>query len=661
MSLFSEANPEAGSLAPEHVAGPAGLSVIDNFKSAYNASVTGSAQFGIQEAMRAKDDQQMQAMRNAGVENIPSLSRQADDPFRMFTDLGSDYLDTAKFYEDGGDPNVAQHINDYDAKIAEVQKKYPGLNVQTSQQMWDSTKADAQQYEREQAQTNSGPVSAAAGFIGGTVGAFSPNANPMNVATLPLGGIAKAPLVRVGEQALVQGGVTGIEQLTGVQEQRKLLGLSNGPADALQRTVGAAIGGAAGQALGEVVGVGLRRVFRSTKAEPVPDVQIPEKPALPDTTNIPPGVVPADETTAAAVLTVAPQRWSDHMHEVAPTSSSPAGRLRSQLDLDHVTASLEDWSGPRPWETPPKQDTAPVQPASDFRATPDLDAVVQRANIDGMMRRIDPDTMAQFDALIEQKRVAQIQLAAATTDRDATVAAKQQSRINDLSDQISQLDAKIADVGAMKAKKLRGQKDELIAQRDAVLTETQKTDSPNMAVIRQRVMEADFKLRDLAPLVTRAKVRAQNRWAATSVDHDAVIQAIRDTRKTVPDTGSEVPTIARTLTDDVPMLRRAPEFEPKMAKNADAADYVQAILKDQEETKTTVNEAARSRLAAILKPEEDPLITVDGSSQKLHLDQERMDIAQSDGTVKNMSLREMLQEQLDHEDDLKAVSSCSIP
>lgn len=669
LSFFDQANPDADAVTPAQVTtGSTVGTIVDGFKMAWDATVKDSSTFGIQEAMRNKDDAQVQAMKAAGIEDVPSLSRQSDDPMRLFTDFGQDYLDTAKFYEQGGDPAMADRLTAYDTKIKDLQTKFPQLNLQNSQQMWDSTRQDAIDAETQQATRHTNLAGAAGEFLGGLAGGMNPNTSPLNFATLPFGGVGKSVVARIGEQALVQGGAQTLDEfngITGVGEQRKLLGLEDdGAQGSLERIGQAALGGALAQGVGEVAALGIRRVFRSTPSEPVPDVAPESKEALPDPSNVPPGVVPADPAMGAAALVQVPQRIVDYFHEESPWSTNRAGRARTAIDLDYMKTKLDAWDGSKPWEIAPDTNTAaPPNVQSDFTAPPAWKDVSKQADINATMRRIDPDTMGQWDQAADEKKTAQIQLTMAAQDRDATVAAQQTSKIQAITDDIARLDAKIANVGAMKAKWLRGQRDDLVTQRDTAMQETTQTDSPSMAVVRQRVMAADEKMRDLAPLVTRAKVKAQGKWEANEADHEAVVQAMRDGRKDLPDTSGAAPALnGLTLPEKVPLLQRVPEFEAKGAipKDADAIDAARIITADDVKTYSDATEAARARLSSILKEDGEPEISVAGYGEKLHLDNDRMHVEQADGSIKEMSLREALQSQLDSEEDLKAVSSCSI-
>lgn len=699
MSVWDTPNRDAYTVLPGQATQGKTLDLMEGFKAAWDVTVRDASMFGIQEVMRNKDDAQIDTMRKAGIENVPSLSRQSDDPMRMFTDFGQDYLDTARFYEDGGDPAMAYRLSQYDEQIAKYQKQYPQLNLMTSAEMWDSTRQEAQAAERLASRQHNFGGSVGA-FVGGMAGYMNPNTSPINFASIPIGGFGRNVLTRVAAQAGIQGvAQAGAEfnQWTGISEQRRLLGLDVG--NPWERIGQAAAGGAAGQGFGEIVGFGLRRVFRSTPKDIVPEALPDPKEPLPDPSNVPPGVVAADESTQVAALIQEPARLVDSVHEVSPWSTNRAGRARTVIDLDYTTRRLEDWSGERPWEMPPKTDTAPIRPQSDFELPQDVKELAKERDINALMHKADPETMGKWDAAASDKQTARTQLEMATTDAERAVSTEQTQRVQSLTTQIASLDAKIANVGAMKAKKLKVQRAELEAQRDAALKETAVTDSQNMAVIRRRVMEADEKMRDLAPLVTRAKVRAQNRWEANGDDYDQVIEAMNGGR--FEDTaGTTEPILGVTKEDLIPQLQRAQTLEKPLKHDADAADVVQAVVKQDVATYTEAAEAAMTRIKALLKKADDldeapekpaelrakaaelrkagdvegadkaeqqatdlenaKEIAVAGHTETLNLDTERFTVEQRDGSLKEATLREHLQDQLNDQEDLEAVSSCSV-
>lgn len=680
MSFFAEVNTDATSIGPDQAAQGPRVGFLKAFETSFNMQVRGAAMYGIQEAMRNREDEQRQALRNAGVENIPSLSQQADDPMRMFTDFGQDYLDTARFYEDGGDPKIADRLKAYDENIERLRAQYPDLNLETSGEMWANVRSKAQEFEKRGQTERTDIGGMIGGFAGGVLGAMNPNTDPINVATLPVGGGGANVFTRIGMQAGGQAIVEGANQLFGVQEQRRLLGLDFGLADAAMRVGGAAVGGAVVQGVGEAVGFGVRRLFAPDAKDPAPVLGAPREP-LPSTEGVPPGLVPEDEALAAAVLVQRPQAYTDFMQQVSPLRGTRAGKARFSEDLDYVDARLDAWDGGEPWAVKPVTETSTLKNLNDFSRVPDLQQASQNATVDAIARRVDPQTMTRYDALANEKKVARIQLEAAAKERD--VAVETNSRLLELNADIARFDAKIASVGAMKAKKMAGKRAELVAARDAELERVAVSDTPAMKVIRQRMMAADEKMRDMAELVSRAYSRARGKWDATAGEREAITAMIRDSRQTIgptPEGDALVDAAARSIADDVPMMASKPEG---MRADADAADVVTAVLKQQAEIADTATETWRGSMAKILQdaekaeamtaeqkaaaakarePGELPPgeFKVEGYDETISLNDRITVVDEDTGDTRTLTVREMLAEHVEREEDLKAVQSCSI-
>lgn len=691
MSFFSEINQDAVTVAPERAATGPRVGFLRAFETSFNAQTRGAALFGIQDAMRNREEAQRTALRNAGVENIPSLSQQADDPFRFLTDLGNDYIETARFLESDVpenvrgatiDPRLQQRIRDYDKRILELRKEFPDLRLETADELWQSIRTEAQEFERRATSERKDLGGVIGEFAGGAIGAMNPNTDPLNVATLSVGGAGRTAAVRIAGQAGAQGVVETINQITGVQEQRDLLGLDHGLSDAAMRVGAAMIGGAAVQGVGEVLVAGARRLFRPTRHDPVPDVPAPVREPLPASDRVPTGVVPQDEALAASVLVQRPQAYYDFMNEVSPLRGTRAGKARTLEDLKHVEAQLDTWEGPAPWAVPPKMDTAPARGLNEFARVPDLTGQAERASIDAIARKVDPQTMSRYDELADAKAQARVQLAAATVDRDASL--KGAARLDAIGDELARIDAKIARASAKNRKRLGKEREEIAARQTAEQEALAITDTPSMATIRRRIMGIDEQMRDMAELVSRAYARARGKWTATEADRDAITAMMREGRKDVgPTAESEafVDNVQRTLVDDVPMLAERPA---DMKADADAADVVKAVLEKRADAADEAIETFRSEAARIVKDAEkyDELdaagkraarekaeaegtlppgkYKVEGFDDPVDINDKLSIVDEATGDVRTVSIREMLAEQVQREEDLKAVQSCSI-
>lgn len=669
MSFFSEASDDALSVAPEQAATGPRVGFLESWAVSWNEQTRAAAMYGIENKMWQLDNEQTRAMRKAGIEDVPMLS---PDSIGFWADnmpgpaAGVErYLDVARYYEDGAEPGFATQLQDYDKRIEDLREKYPNLNLQTSRQMWERVQSEAQQYE-QQAINNRRTIGGEIGaFMGGALASLNPNTDPLNFLTLGVGGIGKTILGRVATQGAAQGVIEGINQVTGVQEQRRLLGVDYGLGDAVSRVAGAAIGGAAIQGVGEAVGFGLRRWFRSmpndTALPPSPEVL--NRPVLPDTRMVPPNAIPADETLAAAKLTRQPETYIDYLHEQSPLSGTRAGRARTVIDLDYVATRLDEWNGERPWEIAPKTDTSITVARGDFINLPDMASVVEKTQIDEIARRVDPDTFRRYDELAQRKQTYRRWLSELGDTRDAGI----QQRIDVVDEKIYKLAAKADETGGKRAAKIRKDIKALEVEKAQIVAESAAKETPDMARVRRELMKDDVKMRDLAPLVSRAYSRARNKWTNTAADREAVMAMMREARSALrvdPEAQRIVAqaeqAVAETLMDRAPVLRQVEKVSGKIAKDADAGDIAQAIVAENLKVLDEALEVYRASLDGLIGAEKNGEVTL-ANGQKLNLDRDMIFVPNEEGTgARQMTVRELLEENKMNEYELEAVGSCSM-
>lgn len=659
MSFFNEANRDAYSVSPDAVATGPRVGFLESWSVSWNEQVRASAMYGIEDQMWQFEDQNVKALRQAGVENIPFLSRES---IGWFSDnlpgpvAGSNnYLDVAKFYEDGGDPAMSNKLQDYDKRIAELQEKFPELGLRTSREMWDATKGIAQEYESRamnDRRTLGGNVGA---FFGGAIASMNPNTDPFNFVTLGVGGVGETALMRILSQGAGQGAIEAVNQITGVQEQRRLLGLEHGFGDAISRIGSAAVGGAALQGVGEGVAFGVRRWFRSSPIDPAPRPDTTERPVMPDTRAVPRDVVPADDNIGGAKLAREPETYVNYLHERSPYSMSRSGRARTVLDLDYVTQRLDDWGGGEPWAVPPKTDTAIVSPRGDFIA-PDVSRVVGRAQVDDLARQVDPETFAKYDALAERKRTYRRWIDELSGENNPAL----EQRLTELDEKIDGLLASIEGLSGRRAAKARKDIAALRAEKEEAVAAAPQ--SADVARVRQALMKDDEKMRDLAPLVSRAYARARNEWASGADERKAVLDMMRKGDTKLPDQQAEAARVvdaAKSLSDRAPTLREAYKVAGKVADDADAADIASAIVTENIKAMDEALETYRGQLDTLLATEKNGEIEVAG--QKLNLDRDKVYMPNEDGVGgRELTIRQLVEENKMDEYEIEAITTCSL-
>lgn len=671
MSIYGDTNEDAMSIVPTQAAVGRRVGFLDAFETSYQTQVRGSAMYGIEKAMYDADAAQVDALRKAGVEDIPHLS---PDAFGFFgnTSFSSDYLDAAKFYSEGGDPELAQKLQQYDTKIDELGKRFPDLQLKTSAQMWDDVRNAAQSYEKKANTERRSMLGEVGEFAGGAVGGLNLFSDPWNFATIPVGGFGKSVIRRVAGEGAAQGFIEGINQLTGVQEQRRLLGLDHGFADGLTRVAGAALGGAALQGLGEGVAAGAKRFFRSAPGDLAPSYEPPPREPLPDTSRVPDASIPANPEVAAAQLTRNPLTYENYIKEVSPLSASRAGKARTVLDVENVRTQLSDWSGPLPHEMTPKTDTAVNLPRNDFvRDQPNIfDRVADTFNADQMARQVDPDTFRVYDKLADENTVYRRWL------EELGAPAENNPKIADINSRIDKLEEKAARSGAMKGKKIGKEIAALKAERENINKQVLTTDTPDKAAVRQKLMRNDEKMRDMAPVVSRAYARARNKWDNTEGDRTAIKKMIAEGRKTVGEISPHNPfeALPESLYDKAPILQQRSRVEASLPQDADSAAIASKILAEKAKDAEGIIETFRSSVNKIVKDAEDAKaglvkpeegvnpneVTIPGYKDPLNLN-DKLFIPNENGEgTRTITLRELLEEQAELEADTKAVASCSI-
>jgi hypothetical protein len=99
-------NPEDGAIGPR-------VGFLEGLAISYQARELASSQYSIECALHQVEQEQINALKGAGAENIPML------PLRP--------LNLAHFYEDGGNETQINQIIAYDGRIGELQHQYVAM------------------------------------------------------------------------------------------------------------------------------------------------------------------------------------------------------------------------------------------------------------------------------------------------------------------------------------------------------------------------------------------------------------------------------------------------------------------------------------------------------------------------------------------------------
>lgn len=701
MSVFNETNREAETGGFEQGSTGPKLGFLGAWESAWKDQVSNSSVLGMENAFRDVEQEQVQALRKAGVAPHASLNDAEDGVFLKgsATQGGRKYRSAAQFFEDGGTPEQAQFMQERDAHIEKLREQNPGLNLRTYREMWDEVKGRAQKAEQKWEQAPTSVGGAIGGFIGGAVAGMNPVSDPLNAASLPIGGVGRSGVMRIAEQGGMQAVAETINQATGVQENRRLLGLSNGLGDAASRVGMAALGGAGFQALGEGATALGRRWFKSTPKDPAPPPPKESGPLLLTYQPRERGKIPGEEGDAIAMPNPVqgPRRPVDLLQDfdafkaemdrraAGPLGPSRVALARSGEDVAHAVDQLSDWGGPTPDQIKPKTDTAPFSPVTSYRVEGGVRERVANSleSIDDLARKHDPQTFSIYDKLATKAEELRALIARSTEAQTAHADALGAATEHD--NQIRQLTEQLGRAKGKAARKIEQQIEALQGSRP---------DAPPMpedvSAIREQLQKIDEQRRDLAPMVSRAYKAAKGQWPGRRIDPDAlrVIEGLEGgTFQFRPGDGSTTPHILKieheplpdaplTVRDVVPEMQRADVLD-KLGPKADAADVVSHVAQEQAKVVDAQLDAFRSKVAKVIgdaldgskpkdlpkpKPgEPDPNIVEFGDGSTLHLDNDRMPLMDDAGNIREVSVREYLAEIEKDNRAAEAAGSCSAP
>jgi hypothetical protein len=332
------------------------------------------------------------------------------------------------------------------------------------------------------------------------------------------------------------------------------------------------------------------------------------------------------------------------------------------IEMDYVTQRLDDWSGPRPWEMEPKTDTM-IKPGTVATNVPDMTRFVEKSTVDANARAIDPDTFAKYDALAERKAVYRRWQDELTDSRDLQVAA----RLDIIDDEIYKLAAKAETQSGKRAAKTRAEIRRLEAEKNDITTRAGEVLAPDSQRVRAALVADDIKMRDLAPLVSRAYARARQKWTNTEADREAIYKMMRDGRRTVGLTEQEtrvLDVVGQALSDKAPILRGASRPDVKLPANNDPTDIAMAVVAADSKIMSDAVENFRSQLTSVLGKadgvEGDNLLYIPGVKEPVDLNT-RVFVDNEDGVGgRDVSFRELLQDVQNDKFEVEAIASCSL-
>jgi hypothetical protein len=231
----------------------------DIFSAVYDNAKNNESMFGLQQNFQDIYTKNSQMAQDLAEEHIP-----------LFETLR--FKDVARSLKAGealGDEDQGDYLISLDLvneKLKKLKETHP--DIQTFEEMFATIKTNAKATEVRAADvlSRASNFGSAVGFMSEMVGAFNTN-DPLNIASLPLGGWGKSVAMRLLTEAGVGGTSEAINQFLGVKENRELLGLENSTWRSAQQILFAA-GGAA--AFRGVVSEAAPAVFRAAERKIAP-------------------------------------------------------------------------------------------------------------------------------------------------------------------------------------------------------------------------------------------------------------------------------------------------------------------------------------------------------------------------------------------------------
>lgn len=528
MSMFD--TPSVDNASGVDATAGAARGFTDSVSDAYNAGYKAMSQLGVgTEFARVQHEQNARIQQLTGKWPTSELDARTPPRGDPVPSRVRDPMDIARFFENGGSPEMADAIAAHDREIAALSAKHPDLGLKSIGDQWAQVKDEAKRAE-EIAQS---PGSTIGSFIGDAAASFDPRVNPLNVASLAFAPFGKTIAARVGSAAGLGGVSQAINEVTGVNENRRLLGLETGFGGSVERVLTTAAGAGAIQGVGEGLFAGARRLMggRSEPQLPTPP-PVDAPPQAP--TVAPPGAGATSsvldsptlfrsfEDFEAAVKQDVPASIYDSQANVAahnPYGSSRLAVARHESDLGTIEQQLqqinrgENLKLSSAIHTPPE----PLERELPHWMNPAEERVPDLA------RQIDPELYVQVDKLEGLIQAERDKMVGARTSRDALPVGELDAKLkqaDELETKIAELRSQTAeaDVDRRKVKKLNTKIAEIEQQQADVIksvspqAEAAGAHDTQVHTSSNRIAELEHELMKLAPLRKRAENLAVNQY-----------------------------------------------------------------------------------------------------------------------------------------------------
>lgn len=692
MTVFNNPNRDAAISAPteEGSMGPR-VGFLESFDSAWKAHALTASQNGFEEALAEAEDEQLRKARSKGAENVPMIG--ADRwALSELVDMGADddafmYTRAAKYFSGKtADDDTKKRIEDRDKWVNDFNAKNPDTPLMTSRELFDDIKQRAIEADTRENNRQGTTLGAVGGFAGDVISSMNPETDELNFLTMGFGGVGKTAAMRIGTEVAGQGLIETLNQATGVQSTREMLGLSSGFEDAAGRVVGTAVGAGVLRGVGELGYYAGKRWFAPEDGLPMP----PQPPA------------PRDEPLLLEYKPRDKQEWEgqaeweadvkayqqklvsdlmngtrDYADDILPMAGygpSIKGQARARADLDYTTRQLEAWDGPEPYRMRPPTTSTAIPSRVEGVEMQEFKIDHSQKNIDLAAREYDPKTFRLYDDLATKAKSFREWLQDPRYKQDIQESQRiARAEFEDLSVKVDNLRYNIQQrrVGGRtlsqgKIAEMQDKLNALQAKRDEAIQASTVNENPTTATIRVELIKTLDKMQDMAPLVSRAYSHAKGVWEAGQAERDAVAKMIREARTELPQTEGDIrfeydPLAIFETPRNNTLLRDADSVEPQMRDDATDIDRMEAVVKNQLKEMDVRVEEFRGQLEKLSKLANGEYVTMNGQTYKFDLDGDKVFIPnEKDNGVQELSLRQLLEDAADSEAELKAMTTCSM-
>ena len=318
------------------------------FDAVYEDAKNNNSMFGLHQTFQDNYQANSKLAHELAGESIPGFET------LRFKDVARSLTEGEALGTSERDDNYTVDLDMVNTRLKKLKETHP--EIQTFEEMFAAIQKQAKDTENRAADVSARAdgFGSVVNFMSGMVGAFNTN-DPLNIATLPLGGWGKTATLRIATEMGIGGLSETINQVLGVRENREFLGLDNSTWRSVQQILFAA--GGAGAFRGAIEGAPVLGKAVERKVAPqralgrellaaLEEVGVPVRseeflnqlsPALADRSN-----VGSASTRAARQILEQEQRLANENPLGKTPEAITENHTRSQAAVEEYRAGMED-------------------------------------------------------------------------------------------------------------------------------------------------------------------------------------------------------------------------------------------------------------------------------------------------------------------------------